>query len=156
MGTSHGESGLLAISYPELTFLKSSSKTETIADCLQTIESALTQKILKLEYSVSPIELPELSHKVEKQCKERAAELLLQMINNSVKFSKSLFQTTASLKSLKSFKTIIFTRSADVVSWFPSGDGSEYMQLIGLWVICGGARLTTDRFRRSIVSDKDL
>ena len=129
MGTSHGESGLLAISYPELTFLKSSSKTATIADCLQTIESALTQKILKLEYSVSPIELPELSHKVEKQCKERAAELLLQMINNSVKSSKSLFQTTASLKS---FKTVTFTRSADVASWFPNGDGSEYMQLIGL------------------------
>jgi hypothetical protein len=122
-------SATVTISGDVTSLLKSSSKIATIADCLQAIESAISQKILKLEHSESPTELSDLSYKVEKQCKERAAELLLQMSNSSIKSSKSPFQTTASLKASI---PVTFSRSADVSSWFPNGDGSEYMQLIGL------------------------
>ena len=109
--------------------MKQLSQAATAADCVQAIEVAIAQKMLKLELLAAPEALPELTHRTEDQAKQQAAKLLLQMLKSVVKLPKSEFQVKASLKESVPVK---FERCVDVNTWFPNGDGSEYMQLVGL------------------------
>jgi hypothetical protein len=111
------------------TLVKLLTVSATIADCAKLIEGAIAQKILKLEHSASPEALAELGSRAEVKVKIQAAELLLQMFKGTTKLSQSQLQTTAKLTASVPVK---FTRSVDVNSWFPNGNGSDYMQLMGL------------------------
>jgi hypothetical protein len=119
----------VAISGDVTNLLLQLPKAATTADCLPLIATAIAQKVLKLERSASAEARPELTHRTEEQAKAQAAELLLQMLKSAVKLPKSQFQVKASLKESVPIK---FERCVDVNTWFPNGDGSEYMQLVGL------------------------
>jgi len=104
-------------------------KNPVLENCLAQIETAIAHKRLKLEHTASPEASDELRQKTEHLAKEHAAELLLCMVQGApVMYDRSQFYASADLaESLP----VQVERSADISTWFPTGKGLEYMQLIG-------------------------
>ncbi|MCY7279036.1 MAG: hypothetical protein LH702_36195 [Phormidesmis sp. CAN_BIN44] len=112
------------------TDLQKLPKKSVLKDCLAQIETAIAHKQLRLEHTASPKASGELCQKTEQLAKERAAELLLSMAQGvPVVYDRSDFQASATLtESLP----VGVERSADISTWFPTGRGLDYMQLIGV------------------------
>lgn len=107
---------------------KNLPKNPTLADCSRQIETAIAQHRLKLEQSS---EVPEaLLKKTVELVKDRAAQLLLYMAENSpAPYDRSRFHASASLTE---DAPILIERSTDISTWFPKGDGMDYVQMLGV------------------------
>ncbi|NJR51549.1 MAG: hypothetical protein HC780_20140 [Leptolyngbyaceae cyanobacterium CSU_1_3] len=111
------------------TDLQKLPKHPNLEDCLRQIETALDRKRLTLEKSASPAASDELCERAEQLAKERAAELMLRIAQGApIIYDRSTFRAEANLKE---GIPVSMERSADVSTWFPSGKGLEYLQLIG-------------------------
>jgi hypothetical protein len=108
--------------------LKKLPKTPELADCLTQIESAIAHQRLKVEQSNSPEASDDVQKRALKLAKDRASELLLRLAQGAPTVcDRSTFRASADLtESIP----ISVERSADISTWFPSGTGLEYVQLL--------------------------
>lgn len=99
-------------------------KNPTLADCEKQIEIAIAQHRLKLEQSSEGSE--DLLARTIQLAKERAAELLLSMAEGD-SFDRSHFQASATLTE---DAPMMIERSTDISTWFPNGNGMDYVQIL--------------------------
>lgn len=110
------------------SILNQLAKDASLQECLQQIEIAIAQNQLKLEQQADP-EAPEsLQQRTEQLVKQKAAELLQQMVKGATRADPNHLKVTATLTETI---PVTLVRSTDVSSWFPNGKGLDYLQLIG-------------------------
>lgn len=113
-------------------------KDATLTDCEMRIEIALAEGRLILRQAATPEAPVELRQKADRLAKEKAAAGLLRMVRESagnlkpqLNLDESTLRATASLNTTLS---IPIERSTDVSSWFPSGSGTDHIQIVGTTV----------------------
>jgi hypothetical protein len=107
--------------------LKQLPKSPTLENCLDLIDDEIGKQRLKLTVSASPEATDDLHARTEQLAKKHAAELMLQLAqDSSIAYDRTKFQASASLS--ESITTPI-ERSADITTWFPNGKGMDYIQI---------------------------
>jgi hypothetical protein len=110
------------------SLLKRFRKDSAMPEYLQQLEVAIDKQQLKLERSASP-EAPDcLRQRTEQLTKEKAAELLQQMVQGATRADPNHLKVAARLTETM---PIAVQRSADISTWFPQGNGLDYVQLLG-------------------------
>ncbi|KAM3093741.1 hypothetical protein ACKFKG_18495 [Phormidesmis sp. 146-35] len=109
--------------------LKKLPKNPEITDCQTQIESAIAHHRLKVEQSASPHASDDLQKRTLKLAQDRAADLLLHLAQGApIVHDRSTFRASADLiESLP----VSLERSGDISTWFATGSGMDYVQLIG-------------------------
>ncbi|MGG6240984.1 hypothetical protein ACQ4N7_20370 [Nodosilinea sp. AN01ver1] len=110
------------------TDLRALGQNPSPAAARQRVEDAIAQGRLTLTETFPDSTPADIKQRTLDLAKDRASELLLQLVEQPIQDGESHLYAKAYLEATAA---VALERTADISTWFPSGKGLEHLQLIG-------------------------